>query len=145
MPDLTASQARDAAEREQVKAAAERLLSGSAVRSSGRLNAVALAEEAGINRTRLYDHHFDVLADFKARAGLDTSSPSLAAMSGKLDAAQERIAELADENARLKERIRTLSAIIVELSLDADRGRPADIVPLRGHPSHRDDLQRHKS
>jgi len=42
-----------------------------------------------------------------ARLGLDTSSPSLAAMSGKLDSAQARIAELADENARLKERIRT--------------------------------------
>jgi hypothetical protein len=109
--------------------AAERLLAGTAAASSGRLNVVALAEEAGLNRTSLYQRHPDLVTDFQTRAGLTPASPTTQAVQGQLDTARTRIAELEKENSALEQRIRTLSAIIAEMSLEAD-GK-SNVVPLR--------------
>jgi hypothetical protein len=116
-------------ERLLIEEATERLLAGTAQRSSGRLNIVALAEEAGIGRARLYEHHPDLVEAFKSQVGMVPSSPDMQALCGHLDAVRGRIAELEAENGLLQDRIRTLSAVIVELSLHADT--QGNVVPLR--------------
>jgi hypothetical protein len=54
-------------ERQHVKAAVERLLSGTA-RASSAPTVSSLAREAGINRTSLYQRHPGLIAEFKASA-----------------------------------------------------------------------------
>jgi hypothetical protein len=107
-------------------------LSGTALRSSGRLTVVALAEEAGIKRTRLYELHREQVDDFLARAGRSPAGPNTDALHGQLEEAHAKIAELVAENVAQQGRIRTLLALVSELSLQADGS--TNVVPMRtGH------------
>ena len=106
----------------QVQEAIERQLRGCPQVCSGDHTVVALAIESGVKRTRLYEQYPDLLAAFKTRAQ-QTVTPRLAgAVSHELTAARDRINELSDENGRLRERIRTLYAVIAELSIQRDGG-----------------------
>lgn len=116
-------------ERQRVTDAVERLLTNTARASSGRLNVVALAEEAGINRTSLYQRHRDLVDDFKTRAGLAPASPTAQAIQGQLDAAHARITELEQANTAQRQQIRTLTALVVELDLAVD-GK-TNVIPLK--------------
>jgi uncharacterized protein (UPF0335 family) len=107
-------------ERQLIKDAADRLLGGRAQRSSGKRDVVALAEESGINRTRLYEQHREFVDDFRARAGLAPVPPNLQGLQGQLDQARERIKELEAERDRLAARIETLCAVITELTQQAE-------------------------
>lgn len=118
-----------AEERQRVTDAVDRLLTNTAHASSGRLNVVALAEEAGINRTSLYQRHRDLVDDFKIRAGLAPASPTAQAIQGQLDAARARITELEQANTAQSQQIRTLTALVVELDL-ATAGR-TNVIPLK--------------
>ncbi len=118
-----------ASEASEVEAAAERLLNGTAFRSSGRLSVVALAEEAGLRRTRLYELHREHVDAFLTRAGRTPAGPSTQALHGQLEKARAKIAELKAENAAQQSRIRTLLALISELSLQADGS--TNLVPMR--------------
>ncbi|WP_433611992.1 hypothetical protein [Prescottella agglutinans] len=110
----------NASERQQVEEAIERLLSGCPQVSSGDHTVVALAIESGVKRTRLYEQYPDLLTGFKTRAQQTVTPRLAAAVSHELTAARDRIDELSDENVRLRARIRTLCAVIAELSIQRD-------------------------
>jgi hypothetical protein len=61
--------ARNDEERLLVRAAMSRLRHDKAERSNGARTVVALADESGISRQRLYEHHSDLLNEFKATVG----------------------------------------------------------------------------
>lgn len=115
-------------ERQHVKDAAQRLLTGTARASNGTPTVAALAREAGINRTSLYQRHPDLIAEFKA--GTATAvTPAAQTLKTQLDAASTRITELEAENGGLRERVRALTALTVEMSLES--GSPATVIPLK--------------
>jgi len=116
-------------ERQLIREAAARLLDGTARQSSGQLNIVTLAQECGINRARLYEQHADLVAGFKAKAGLGHIPPAVRALQGQLAAASQQVSELQAANRHLEQRIQTLTAVITELTLDTT---PDNVIPLRG-------------
>ena len=114
-------------ERQQIREAAQRLLAGTAQRSSGKHTVAALAVEAGISRQRLYEHHADLLARFKTTMGGGAIAPSVQALQQQLASSRERIHELEGQVTLLQDRIRTLGAVITELTLEA---RADNVVAL---------------
>lgn len=108
--------ARNDEERQQVRAAMGRIRDNRAERSNGVRTVVALADESGIPRQRLYEHHGDLLNEFKATVECGPITPNVEALQRQLAQAQEHNQELAAENAQLRSKIRTLSAVITELT-----------------------------
>jgi hypothetical protein len=108
--------ARDDEERQRVRAAMSRLRDNKAERSNGARTVVALADESGIPRQRLYEHHSDLLNEFKATVGCGPVAPNVEALQRQLAQARDHGQELATENAHLRSKIRTLSAVIAELT-----------------------------
>jgi transposase-like protein len=114
--------AAEAAERDAIRAAADRLLDGTPLRSTGELTVVQLAAEAGVKRWLLTHKHRDLAEHFQARARLLAGDPP------PIAALKKKISELEDDNARLKaadaER-QTLTEfythIVNELSAELDR------------------------
>lgn len=115
-------------ERKQVEEAIERLIAGTPLRTAGHHTVVALAKESGVQRTRLYEQYLDLIADFKQRAQQAISPRLIIATSHELAQAHQRVNELVTENAQLRQRIRTLSAVITELSIECDQ---KNVVRLR--------------
>ncbi|GAS93504.1 hypothetical protein LIX17_25220 (plasmid) [Mycobacterium avium subsp. hominissuis] len=103
-------------ERLLVQAAMIRLRENQAERSNGAHTIVALADESGISRQRLYEHHSDLLNEFKASVGCGPVAPNAEALQRQLAQARHHHQELAAENAQLRSKIRTLSAVITELT-----------------------------
>jgi hypothetical protein len=56
-------------------------------------------------------------------------TPAALALQGQLDAARARITGLEQDNAALRERVRALTVLVVEMSLEAD-GK-ANVIPLK--------------
>jgi hypothetical protein len=112
----TDRQTRLDAERLLIREASQRLAAGTPERSNGRLTAATLAAEAGLPRHRLYEHHAELLAEFKTTTNSGPVTASVQAMRQQLADARERIEELAANEARLKAQITTLCAIITELT-----------------------------
>jgi hypothetical protein len=115
--------------RQHVQDAARRLLAGTARASSGTPTVTSLARESGINRTSLYQRHPDLIAAFKANAPDAAVTPAAQALRGQLDAARTRIADLEQQNTALGERVRALTALVVEMSLEADS--KTNVIPLK--------------
>ena len=112
-------EARKGDERHLLREAMHRLLAGAPQRSNGKLTITTLAAEAGLPRHRLYEHHADLAAEFKAAAGGGPPSPSIQALQQQLVGAQDRIKTLEASNKLLTERIMTLCAVITELTHEA--------------------------
>ncbi|HJT90731.1 MAG TPA: hypothetical protein VJ777_02150 [Mycobacterium sp.] len=111
----------DAAERndeecQRVRAAINRLRDNKAEQSNGAHTVVALADESGIPRQRLYEHHSDLLNEFKAIFGCGPVTPNVEALQRQLAQTRDHNEELAAENARLRRKTRTLSAVITKLT-----------------------------
>ena len=114
--------AAETTERDTIRAAADRLLGGTPLRSTGELTVVQLAAEAGVKRWLLTHKHRDLAEHFQARARLLSGDPP------PIAALKKKISELEDDNARLKaadaER-QTLTEfyahIVNELSVELDR------------------------
>jgi len=117
------------AEADAITQAMERLFSGTSTRSSGRLSIVALAAEAGMKKTRLYDHHRDLVAEFNRRAGNTSREPGVAELASQLQTARRQIRELQNQIDEGLARERTLLAVIAELSLLADDS--SNVIQLR--------------
>lgn len=115
-------------ERKQVEEAIDRLISGNPVRATGHHTVVELAKESGVQRTRLYEQYPDLIASFKQLAQQAISPRLIIATSHELTQAHQRINELIAENTQLRQRIRTLSAVITELSIERDQN---NVVRLR--------------
>ncbi|NKZ11119.1 hypothetical protein HGA11_09035 [Mycolicibacterium septicum DSM 44393] len=108
--------ARNDGERQLVLAAMSRLRDDKAEQSNGARTVVALAAESGVSRQRLYEHHGDLLNEFKATVGCGPVPPNVEALQRQLAQAREHNQELTNENAHLQSKIRTLSAVITELT-----------------------------
>lgn len=108
-----------AAERQRIHAAAQRLLAGTSERSDGKLTISTLAIEAGIARQRLYEHHGDLVTEFRSGTGSISVSPNIIALQQQLADAQIRIRELEDQATERSAQIKTLRAIITELTHEA--------------------------
>ncbi|GIF01532.1 hypothetical protein [Paractinoplanes rishiriensis] len=123
------------AERDAIKAAASRLLTGSPLRSSGALTVVALAEEAGVKRHVLTHRHTDLkdlfYAQVRARGQVPDSErrlrQELETTKCRLAEANERLKTLRDdnnmlarimnvlasENAQFRDQLRSVSTAVV--------------------------------
>jgi hypothetical protein len=112
-------QARLDEERRQIRQAVQRLLAGTTQRSNGKLTVAMLAVEASLPRHRLYEHHTDLVTEFKTAAGAGPVPPSVQAAHEQLAVANKRAGDLQAENELLRQRITTLSAVITELTLEA--------------------------
>lgn len=122
------SKQRHIVEARLIEAAADRLLAGSPQRSSGRLSVVALADESGIKRTRLYDHHRGLVDSFLERSG-QSRTGTHADQTAQLRAAQAKIMELQMLVSAQEKRISSLTAVVVELTILRDPG--TNLVPIR--------------
>lgn len=109
---------RNAEERQLVLAAMTRIRDDTAERGNGAYTVVALAAESGVSRQRLYEQHSDLLNDFRATAAGGSGGPSTEAVHRQLAQAHRRTRGLLTENALLRSQIRTLAAVITELTHD---------------------------
>jgi hypothetical protein len=113
------------AERSALRAAADRLLAGTPLRSTtGKLTGSELISESGLRRDAVYGDHKDLVEEFRARVNAQHAVP----------AAVEKVAEqnrtLKAENVSLKadlatarEKNTSLTKIAVELSLELEQAR----------------------
>ena len=111
------------AERSTIRAAAERLLAGTPLRStSGKLTGSELITESGLRRDVVYGDHKDLVEEFQAQVKAQHAVP----------AAVEKVAEqnrtLKAENAKLKadlaaerEKNKVFAKVAVELSLELEQ------------------------
>ena len=122
-------------ERQLVLAAMGRIRDNTAQYGNGGHTVVALASESGIPRQRLYEHHADLLNEFKAAAATGPVSTNARALQRQLAHEREHNHQLAAENTELRAKIRTLSAVIAELTHQA--ADTAHIVIPTPRPSQR--------
>lgn len=115
-------------ERQLLLAAMSRIRDNTAQHSNGTHTVVALASESGIPRQRLYEHHADLLNEFKAAAATGPVATNTRALQHQLAQAREHNHQLAAENTELHAKIRTLSAVIAELTHQA--ADTAHVVPM---------------
>ncbi|MCO8273824.1 hypothetical protein M1L60_24810 [Actinoplanes sp. TRM 88003] len=123
------------AERDSIKAAASRLLTGTPLRSNGALTVVALAEEASVKRHVLTHRHTDLKDLFYAqvraqgqvpdserrlRQELDTTRRQLAEANERIktlendnDALARIVNVLAAENALFRDQLQSASSAVV--------------------------------
>jgi predicted nucleic acid-binding Zn-ribbon protein len=103
-------------ERAKVRDASRRLLAGAPTHSDGAHTISSLAIEAGLARHRLYEHHTDLITEFKTAAGGGPLTPDIRALQRRLDAAHDHIQQLEHTNATLGRQITALAAIIAEIT-----------------------------
>jgi len=78
------------------------------------------ATEAALPRQRLYEHHPDLVTEFKtATLAGGPATPGADALRQQLVDARERIRQLEASEAQLKAKITTLCAVITELTHEA--------------------------
>ncbi|MFF3071401.1 hypothetical protein ACFVSN_05985 [Kitasatospora sp. NPDC057904] len=112
------------ADRAAIRAAADRLLAGTPLRSSsGKLTASELITESDLRRDIVYGHT-DLVQDFQARAKAQDSTPT--AMQELADAnrtLKAETAELRTELAEERSRTKVMRRIIAELSLELEQAK----------------------
>ncbi|WP_309111122.1 hypothetical protein [Saccharothrix sp.] len=132
-PSSPGSTPRLATEQQLIRDATERLLVGTPHRSNGSLTIARLAAEAGVPRHRVYEHHADLVAEFKAKAhnGGPTTT-DIQALQHQLADARAHIQTLEATAAQLKAKITTLCAVITELTHDTTANNVLT-MPSRRH------------
>jgi hypothetical protein len=112
------------AERRAIRAAMDRLLAGTPLRSAtGKLTATELITESGLRRDVVYEHG-DLVEEFKAQAKTQHTVPT--AMRDLAEKHQAVALELAETKAALARERATSSALrkaVAELSLELDQVR----------------------
>ncbi|KAA8877457.1 hypothetical protein F3087_43930 [Nocardia colli] len=103
-------------ERTAIRAAMQRLIDGTAYRSTGALNVLQLAAEAGVKRWLLTHKHTDLAEEFRTRirAGTEPASP-LHRSTRRAEAAEHANQALREDNARLRAQIAVYAQVIHEL------------------------------
>jgi len=112
-------QSRPETERQLINHAIKRLLTGSPQQSDGKLIVFVLAVEAQVPRQRLYEHHADLIADFRAEAGGGPLLPSITALQQQLADARALVQEVEAREAQLLAQNHTLCTVITELTHEA--------------------------
>ncbi|MEG3629627.1 hypothetical protein [Streptomyces poriticola] len=123
-------------ERAVLRAAADRLLDGTPLRSeSGRLTVTELLRESGLRRDVVYGDHKDLAEEFQARARAQNHTPALARSLAEENAQlKQKLAETASALARERETTAALRRLVGELDLELHAVRegdgPARVVSL---------------
>ncbi len=121
-------------ERRVIRDAMDRLLAGRPLRASGRdlLTVKALAIEAGVDRSALYQKHPDLRDEFRERIAAHGAIPdALAPLLAENAASRARIRDLVEQAADAQETIRRLERVIQVLTLENDRLRGSSGPQLR--------------
>ncbi|MGW7463779.1 hypothetical protein ACWGJT_03505 [Streptomyces xantholiticus] len=113
------------AEREAIRAAATRLLTGTPFRSTaGKLSGTELIVECGLRRDIVYGDHKDLVDEFKARSQAQNRTPEVAQRLAEDNAAlRDALAKTKEQLAAERERARALIRATAELSLELDQAR----------------------
>jgi len=119
-------------ERQQIRAAIDRLLTGAPQRSEGTLTVAGLAAESEIARHRLYEHHTELIAEFKTATHGGPISPNIQALQQQLADALAREKRLLADNDALAGRVRVLTAVVVELTQEASADNIVSFQRARG-------------
>ncbi|MEV0299174.1 hypothetical protein [Nocardia sp. NPDC050710] len=131
-------------ERDQIRAAMERILSGTAERSNGALTIVALALEADIPRNALTQRHTDLKNEFYARVA-ERGAPSEVEtrLRASITTLKKTIANKNAELAQLRTDVAALVRAVNQLTLEnqalqeALANPNADVIPNRARrPGH---------
>ncbi|MGW4651816.1 hypothetical protein [Kitasatospora sp. NPDC004289] len=125
-------------ERDRIRAAMDRILTGTPERSNGALTIVALAIEADVPRNALTQRHLDLKNEFyehvKTRGGIPEVETRLRA---KIVTLKTTIANKNDEIAQLKTDVQGFLAENTRLTLenqelrDVLSGKATNVTPLR--------------
>ncbi|MBX7546923.1 hypothetical protein K1Y78_02590 [Streptomyces sp. tea 10] len=126
------------AERKNIRAAIDRLLAGTPLRSDGALTVVSLAAEADVKRHVLTHRHTDLKDEFYARVRAQGTVPdSERKLRQELKETKERLAEVLAENKQLKAETEAFVRIINVLEMENDQlkgkqGRTNTVIPIVG-------------
>jgi ABC-type transport system involved in cytochrome bd biosynthesis fused ATPase/permease subunit len=126
-------------ERGQIRAAMDRLLAGTPLRSDGALTVVSLAVEADVKRHLLTHRHTDLKDEFYARVKAQDHVPaSEQELREELKATQQKLAEAREQNRQLKASVEAFARIVNVLTVENDRliqqqGKQGSktLIPLR--------------
>jgi chromosome segregation ATPase len=132
----------DDEERKAITAAMHRLLAGKPLRSSGSLDIVTLADEAGLKRNKLTHKHTDLKDQFyaerRSRNGVPDNEIKLrdevAALKDKIKSLRE---ERDDYRAASETFARAVNVLTVEndnLRKEIDKGRSSAVTSLSSRP-----------
>ncbi|MFD8612235.1 hypothetical protein [Streptomyces sp. NPDC059631] len=114
--------AADDSVREAIRAAADRLLEGIPLRSTGELTVVQLAAEADVKRWLLTHKHRDLAEHFQARArALAGDPPPVVELKKRVSDLEAANARLKESDAERQELTDFYAQIINELSIELDR------------------------
>ncbi len=109
-------------DRSAIQAAADRLLDGTPLRSTGELTVVQLAAEAGVKRWLLTHKHRDLAEHFQARTRLlDGDPPPVAALKKKINELENANTALKAVNTERQALVDFYAHVINELSTELDR------------------------
>jgi septal ring factor EnvC (AmiA/AmiB activator) len=129
-------------ERDRIRAAMDRILSGTAEHSSGALTIVALALEARVPRNALTQRHTDLKAEFYTRVA-ERGEPSEVEtrLRATIAVLKKTIANKNAELARLRADVPALVRTVNQLTLENQELREAlanpsaEVIPIRGRQS----------
>ncbi|MEH0396224.1 hypothetical protein OG322_25625 [Streptomyces sp. NBC_01260] len=125
-------------ERKTIRAAIDRLLAGTPLRSDGALTVVSLAAEADVKRHVLTHRHTDLRDEFYARVRAQGAVPdSERKLRQELKETRERLAGVLAENKQLKAEVEAFVRIINVLEMENDQlggaqGRTGTVIPIVG-------------
>jgi len=109
-------------EREDIRAAIDRLLAGTPLRSDGALTVVSLAVEASVKRHVLTHRHTDLKDEFYARIRAQGHTPtSELALRQELVALEEKFNEAREELKALRETNETYARIVNLLATENEQ------------------------
>jgi septal ring factor EnvC (AmiA/AmiB activator) len=108
--------------RNHIRAAMDRLLAGTPLRSDGALTIVALAAEAGIKRHLLTHRHTDLKEEVYARVRAQNRIPeSEKRLRDQLEATQRRLADLNEHSRQQQQTIEALARIVNVLTVENEQ------------------------
>ncbi|MET7312568.1 MULTISPECIES: hypothetical protein [unclassified Streptomyces] len=118
---MTSRRPRDLeAERVTLRAAADRLLAGTPLRStSGKLTVSELLHESGLRRDVAYGDHKDLVEEFQARVEAQNATPAaMQELADKYSEMKEKLAAVTEELTKEQAVSSTLRRIVAELDLE---------------------------
>ncbi|MEV0123329.1 hypothetical protein AB0I16_17675 [Streptomyces sp. NPDC050703] len=112
-------------ERQHIRAATERLLAGTPLRSPvGKLTGTELIAECGLRRDVVYGDHKELVDEFRARAKAQYFTPQVVQdMADENIALREALGKVKTDLAAERERVRALVRAATELSLELEQAR----------------------
>jgi chromosome segregation ATPase len=133
----------DEEERQAILAAMQRLFAGTPLQSSGNLDIVALADEAGLKRNKLTHKHPDLKDQFYAeRRARDGVSDREVKLHNEIALLKARIDQLRDERNHYRTASEVFARAIHVLTVENDNlnrklshSRPSNVAPIRPHGS----------